>query len=131
MATTPELSALKTQLIEAGGRYCLGAYVDIHGVPKGKFVPVGHFEDFAKGSELYTGYALDGLGQSPNDDEIASVPDLDRGVQLPWNQEVMWYPADLTFHSAPYEVSSRVIFGRVLEEARSMAFTFNLGIECE
>jgi len=50
--------------------------VDLHGVPKGKIVPIAHFEDFARGSELYTGYALDGLGQSPNDDEIASVPDL-------------------------------------------------------
>ena len=43
---------------------------------------VFRIEDFARGSELYTGYALDGIGQSPNDDEVASVPDLDRGVAL-------------------------------------------------
>ncbi len=129
--TDAELSAIKQDLAARGVKYCVGAYVDIHGAPKGKVVPIGHFEDFARGSELYTGYALDGLGQSPNDDEIASVPDLTRGVQLPWQPEVMWYPADLSFHGQPYEVSTRVIFGRVLEEARSLGYIFNLGIECE
>ncbi len=126
-----DLAALKQELLAKGVKYCLGAYVDLHGVPKGKIVPIAHFEDFAHGSELYTGYALDGVGQSPNDDEVASLPDLTRGVQLPWQPEVMWYPADLTFHGEPYEVSTRVVFGRVLEQARALGYTFNLGIECE
>jgi glutamine synthetase len=126
-----ELSTIKQDLVARGVKYCVGAYVDIHGVPKGKIVPIGHFEDFANGSELYTGYALDGLGQSPNDDEIASVPDLARGVQLPWQPEVMWYPADNTFHGAPYPISTRVAFRKVLAQAAEMGFGFNLGIECE
>ncbi len=51
--------------LEAKGvKYCLGAYVDIHGIPKGKVVPIDHLEHMAHGSELYTGYALDGLGQA-------------------------------------------------------------------
>ena len=82
MIDTAQIADIKSTLLEKGVKYCLGAYVDIHGCPKGKVVPVAHFEDFARGSELYTGYALDGLGQLPNDDEIASLPDLDRGVQL-------------------------------------------------
>src|SRR5262249_6492967 len=67
-ASSAKLKTLKSKLIRQGVKYCLGAYVDIHGVPKGKFVPIEHFEHFAHGSELYTGYALDGLGQEPNDD---------------------------------------------------------------
>jgi len=129
MATTPELSALKAQLIEAGVRYCLGAYVDIHGVPKGKFVPVSHFEHFAKGSELYTGYALDGLGQQPNEDEISSVPDLERWVQVPWRKELAWFPADNHFHGQPYPLNTRVLLKKVLAEAAKLGFGFNLGIE--
>ena len=130
-SAAPDLAEVKRGLIERGVKYCLGAYVDLHGVPKGKVVPIGHFEDFARGSELYTGYALDGIGQSPNDDEVASLPDLERGVQLPWQPEVMWYPADLTFHTQPYDVSTRVIFRRVLQQARDLGYDFNLGIECE
>ena len=131
MSHSNDFTVLKNDLISRGVKYCIGAYVDIHGVPKGKVVPVAHFEDFAGGSELYTGYALDGLGQSPNDDEIASIPDLNRGVQLPWQPDVMWYPANLLYHGKPYEVSTRVVFEKVLGEAAKMGFGFNLGIECE
>lgn len=122
---------VKGRLEAAGVKYCVGAYVDIHGVPKGKFVPLSHFEHFAKGSELYTGYALDGLGQSPNDDEIASVPDLDGCVILPWNKEVAWFPADNTFHGEPYAINTRVALKRQLAKAAEMGFGMNLGIECE
>ncbi len=125
------LTDLKQQLRARGVKYCVGAYVDIHGVPKGKVVPVDHFEHFAEGSELYTGYALDGLGQGPNDDEIASVPDVRGIIQLPWNQEIAWFPADLYFHGKPYELSTRVVLGKVLQEAEAMGFRCNLGIECE
>jgi len=131
MKTDQEILALQADLKAKGVKYCLGAYPDIHGVPKGKFVPIDHFLHFAHGSELYTGYALDGLGQSPNDDEIASLPDLDRGFQIPWKPEVAWFPADNTFHGAPYEISSRVALKKVLTEAASLGFGMNLGIECE
>jgi glutamine synthetase len=129
--TNTDLAALKRKLTDAGVRYCLGAYVDIHGVPKGKFVPISHFEQFARGSELYTGYALDGLGQAPNDDEISSVPDLERGVQVPWRKELAWFPADNHFRGQPYPLSTRVVLKRVLEEAARLGYGFNLGIECE
>lgn len=131
MSSTQDLTLLRDELKAKGVKYCVGAYVDIHGVPKGKFVPIDHFVHFAEGSELYTGYALDGLGQSPNDDEIASVPDLDRGCILPWNREVAFYPADNTFKGDPYEVNTRVALKKVLAEAASMGFGMNLGIECE
>jgi glutamine synthetase len=124
-------SELKNQLKAKGVKYCVGAYVDIHGVAKGKFVPIDHFEHFAAGSELYTGYALDGLGQSPNDDEIASLPDTDHIIQLPWQPEVAWMPADNTFKGEPYEVNTRVALKKVLAEAEAMGFSVNLGIECE
>jgi glutamine synthetase len=125
------LKSLKQKLVEQGVKYCVGAYVDIHGVPKGKFVPIEHFEHFARGSELYTGYALDGLGQEPNDDEISSVPDLNHIIQLPWWKEVAWMPADNEFHGQPYPLNSRVLLKQILGEAAQLGFTFNLGIECE
>jgi len=121
----------KNALAAKGVKYCIGAYTDIHGIPKGKVVPIGHFENFASGSELYTGYALDGLGQGPNDDEIASLPDLERGFQLPWNQEIAWFPADNTFHGEPYALNTRVALKKQLEAAKAMGFGFNLGIEGE
>lgn len=126
-----DLEAFKQKLIDDGIKYCVGAYVDIHGVPKGKVVPVDSFVKFAKGSERYTGYALDGMGQGPSDDEITSVPDLDSYIQLPWNKEVAWFCADNHFQGEPYPISTRVALQNVVEEARKMGYGLNLGIECE
>ena len=102
MKSDTEILQLQAELKARGVKYCVGAYVDIHGVPKGKFVPIDHLLHCAHGSELYTGYALDGLGQSPNDDEISSVPDLDAMTILPWRPEVAWMPADNALHGRPY-----------------------------
>ena len=33
-------AVLQQELIAKGVRYCIGAYVDIHGVPKAKVVPI-------------------------------------------------------------------------------------------
>lgn len=126
-----QIAAIQGDLEKAGVKYCAGNYVDLHGVPKGKVVPLSHFPEFAAGSELYTGYALDGLGQRPNDDEIASVPDLGLIIPLPWNREVAWIPADNTLHGQPYEVNARVVLQKVLKQAEAMGFGMNLGIECE
>ena len=126
-----ELAAIEADLRKRGVKYCVGAYVDLHGVPKGKFVPLSHFKEFAHGSELYTGYALDGIGQGPNDNEIASVPDLGMIIQLPWNKEVAWMPADNTLQGEPYEVSARVILQKVLKQAAELGYGMNLGIEPE
>jgi len=114
-----------------GVKYCIGAYVDIHGVQKAKVVPLDHLPHMAHGSELYTGYALDGLGQAPNDDEIASVPDLDHVIQLPWEPKLAWMPADNAFRGEPYPLNTRVALKTQLAQAAELGFGFNLGIECE
>ena len=97
MEITEQVKIVQQQLRERGVKYCVGAFVDIHGVPKAKIVPLDHLGHMASGSERYTGYALDGLGQGPSDDEITSVPDLDHVIQLPWEPKVAWMPADNTF----------------------------------
>lgn len=128
---TPDVKKIQQELKQKGVKYCIGAYVDIHGVPKGKVVPIDHLEHMAKGSERYTGYALDGLGQAPNDDEITSIPDLGHIIQLPWEPKVAWMPADNGFQGKPYALNTRVALKNVLADAASMGYGFNLGIECE
>ncbi len=122
---------IQEQLRERGVKYCIGAYVDIHGIPKAKVVPLDHLEQMANGSERYTGYALDGLGQAPHDDEIASLPDLGHIIQLPWEPKVAWMPADNIFQGKPYALNTRVALKNVLARAAAMGLGFNLGIECE
>lgn len=131
MYTSEKIRATQEKLQQQGVRYCIGAYVDIHGVPKGKVVPIAHLSHMAHGSERYTGYALDGLGQAPNDDEITSVPDLDHIIQLPWEPKVAWMPADNHFKGKPYPLNTRVALKNVLAQAAELGMGMHLGIECE
>ncbi len=126
-----QFKQLQTQLKERGVRYAIGAYVDIYGVPKAKCVPIHHLEHMMEGSELFTGYALEGLGQGPNDDEIAALPDPNSMFILPWHRDVAWFAADNTFRGEPYPLSTRVALKRQIERAAKMGYTFNLGIEGE
>lgn len=131
MHSREEVKAIQQQLKDKGVRYCIGAYVDIHGIQKAKVVPIDHLPQMAAGSERYTGYALDGLGQAPNEDELTSVPDLRHIVQLPWEPKIAWMPADNHFQGQPYPLSTRVALQKVMAQAAQMGYGLNLGIECE
>ena len=115
-------------LAEKGVRYCLPFYVDVHGIPKTKTVPIDHFDRMMRGSELFTGAAIDGLGQGPQDDELAVHPDPDAVVQLPWRPEVAVIPGQLVYHNEPWPMCSRTILAKQIERAASHGLQFNLGI---
>jgi glutamine synthetase len=118
-------------LIDKGVEYCLPFYVDVHGIPKTKTVPVSHFDRMMRGSELFTGAALDGLGQGPHDDELAVMPDPRAVVQLPWRPNIALIPGQLSYHNQPWPMCSRTILAKQVERAAKLGLRFNLGIECE
>jgi glutamine synthetase len=126
-----EIAALKLELEQKGVQYCLPAYVDIHGIPKSKSVPISHFERAMRGSELFTGAALDGLGQDTHDDELALHPDPRGVTQLPWRPKVAWMPGNLRLHGEPWPMCSRTVLQRQLDRAARLGMRFNLGVECE
>lgn len=127
-----ELSQIKRQLAEQGVRYVFGAYTDLHGVPKSKCVPIEHFEDMARGSELYTVGALDGMGElGPNEDECVGVPDLSALTVLPWDKRYAIAPANLYLHDEPYGHDFRRLLQRQVAEADAMGYRCNMGVEPE
>jgi glutamine synthetase len=121
----------REQLRARGVSYCLSSYVDVHGVPKAKAVPIDHFSGMMSGSELFTGAAIDGLGQGPADDELSLRPDLDAITVLPWEPTVAWAPGHLHYHGAPYPMDSRTILRQQMNRLAEHGLTFKLGIETE
>jgi len=90
-----DVSELKDFCLNQGVKYGIASYVDVHGASKGKFVPVNHFGQMFKGSELFTGAALDGVPQDISDDEVAAMPDISGLTVCHWNPELVWFPSDL------------------------------------
>lgn len=122
----------REQLETAGVTTLFGAYVDIHGVPKSKAVPIGHYEDYLAGSELYTVGALEGMGElGPNEDECVGLPDLDSLTVLPWDTRYAVAAADLEFHGKPYSHDSRAVLKRQIAAAAAQGYVMNMGVEPE
>ena len=129
--SAPDWQQIKTDLADQGVRYALASFVDLHGMSKAKAVPLPHLGQMARGSELFTGAALDGVPQEVSDDEVAAVPDPGSLTILPWQKEVAWFASDLHLGGQPFGACSRNVLHRVRAEAAAMGFRFNLGIETE
>ena len=129
--SSPDWPQIKSDLEQKGVRYALASFVDLHGMAKAKAVPLGHLGQMARGSELFTGAALDGVPQEVSDDEVAAVPDPASLTILPWQKEVAWFASDLHLRGEPFEACSRNVLHRVRAEAAAMGYRFNLGIETE
>ena len=129
--SSPDWQQIKTDLEQKGVRYALASFVDLHGMAKAKAVPLAHLGQMARGSELFTGAALDGVPQEVSDDEVATMPDPASLTVLPWQQEVAWFASDLHLRGEPFEACSRNVLHRVRAEAAAMGYRFNLGIETE
>ena len=125
------LDGVRDRLRAAGVEYCMATYADGHGIAKCKTVPLDHFHSMMHGSELFTGAALDMLGQSPADDELAVWPDPDAVVQLPWRPQMAFAPGNLYLRGEPYPMCSRTVLSRQTERARERGYVFQLGIETE
>ncbi len=122
----------KRSLLEAGVEYAFGAWVDTHGRPKAKFVPMEHFESLASGSEMYTTQALDGMGKlGPQAPDQAILPDLNTLTICTWDHRFVWMTGDLYWKGEPYEFCSRSILKRNLATAAEKGFAMALGIEPE
>lgn len=131
LAQATSAAQLKADLIARGVRYALASFVDLHGVCKAKAVPIDHLESMARGSELFTGAALDGVPQEISDDEVAALPDLSSATVLPWNPDTVWFASSLQLGGSPFDACSRTILSRVQDQAAALGLRFNLGIETE
>ncbi len=112
-------------------KYLIPSYVEMHGVPKTKMVPIAHLEKMLGGSELFTGAALDGVPQDVSDEEVGAHPDSESCMIVPWRDDCAWFASDLWTKGKPFPACSRGILKRVLSDAADMGYRVNCGIEAE
>ncbi|KQT50417.1 glutamine synthetase [Methylobacterium sp. Leaf456] len=129
--TDDGLRALHDELHASGVRTLVAAFVDLHGLPKGKLVPLERLSEWAAGAERHTAYSMEGFGSWQETDEVTALPDLSRLIRLPWEPDRAWAPADLAVEGKPFPMSTRFVLKTVLAEAEAMGFACDLGIECE
>src|SRR5438093_6191676 len=120
------------QRLEAQGvEFVFAQSVDIYGAPKAKLVPVSHLSDLEgpDGGAFFAGFAAYGMGQGPQDPDLAAVPDWDTLTILPWEPTVARFACDVYLEGKEYDLCSRTILKRVLKQLADLGYHAEVGVE--
>jgi glutamate---methylamine ligase len=116
---------------EKGINYFLISFTDLFGVQRSKLVPAASIDQMARDGAGFAGFAA-WLDMTPADPDIFAIPDPSQLIQLPWQPDVAWLPADLhSITKEPLEQAPRVVLKRVLKQAEDLGYRVKTGVECE
>ncbi|WP_373542379.1 type III glutamate--ammonia ligase [Chamaesiphon sp.] len=116
---------------DRGIRYFLISFTDLFGTQRAKMVPAQAIDRMAVDGAGFAGFAA-WLDMTPADPDILAIPDASQMIQLPWQPDVAWLPADvLTIDRQPLAQTPRLVLKRVLAQAEAMGYRVKTGVECE
>jgi glutamine synthetase len=133
LATPKDLDLIASQafLKQAGVRFVLAQFVDVHGVAKSKAVPVQHLDDLLTDGAGFAGAGAWGLGMSPHDAELMVVCDLDTLVITPWVPGYARMMGTGTVKGAPHPFDTRNVLKKQVARLSERGWTLNTGLEPE
>src|SRR5215203_4502353 len=129
--TTPSAAELRTQLTDQGVEFVFAQFVDMHGKPNAKLVPVAHLEGLFEDGAGFAGFAAGDIGQGPHDPDIAAMPDARTLTYLPWKPEIARFACDVTVEGEPWPYCPRTILRRANERALALGYRMRVGLELE
>ncbi|MCP4328294.1 MAG: glutamine synthetase [Alphaproteobacteria bacterium] len=129
----PRIPEVREQLKKAGVEYVLSSWIDLHGLPKTKPVPMSDFEELCLGKgPQFAVHSVSFVPElTPADSDQIMVPDLDAVYVCPWDPSMAVIFADLFWEGAPYNVCPRQALRRAIHEAQAAGYFGFAGIEPE
>lgn len=112
-------------------RFLLAQFVDIHGAPKAKAVPVEHADMVFGEGAGFAGFALWGFGMGPNGPDYMAVGDPSTTTLVPWMPGYARVACYGHVKGKPYDYCSRVVLKRALDALSAEGLTMYTGIEPE
>jgi glutamine synthetase len=129
--TSPSAEQLRAELDERGVEFVFAQFVDMHGKPNAKLVPVSHLAGLFEEGAGFAGFAAGDIGQGPHDPDIAAMPDPRTLTPLPWKPEIARFACDITVEGRPWPFCPRTILRNQLARAKELGFDFKIGCELE
>jgi len=116
---------------EQGIEFLFAQFVDMHGKPSAKLVPVHHLDDLFSDGAGFAGAAAGDIGQRPNDPDLAAMPDAASFTPFPWRSGVARLACDIRVEGEPWGYCPRTILRNQLARAASLGYEFKIGAELE
>jgi glutamine synthetase len=122
---------LRARAESDGVEFFFAMFVDMHGKPCAKMIPVQALSVLTGGGAGFAGFAAGPMGQTPADPDMIAVPDLDSYTLAPWQPGLAVVQCDIHVEGEPWPYTPRLILKGVLERARERGLVYNVGCEAE
>ena len=101
-----KIPEVKKYLIENNVKYIMSSWIDLHGIPKTKPVPISDFEELCIGKgPQFAVHSVSFVPElTPADSDQIMLPDLNSVYICPWDNTTAIIFADLFWEGAPYNV---------------------------
>ena len=128
-----KLPSVHKKLKNAGVKYILSSWIDLHGIPKSKPVPMADFEPLCLGKgPQFAVHSISFVPElSPADSDQVMLPDLDSVYICPWDTSTAIIFADLFWEDKPYNVCPRQALKRNMQKAQDAGYKGMAGVEPE
>ena len=133
MPTDDELATLQATLKQQGVHTLLAQFVDLHGTPKGKWVPLHQLATLVRDGAGFAGPSIWGTGlprTGPRSEYYARA-DLRTLTILPWMPGVARVACDGFVAGVPFDNCPRQVLRRATARLAQRGWTLQVGIEPE
>lgn len=114
-----------------GIEFFFAMFVDMHGKPCAKLIPMSSVDLLLGGGAGFAGFAAGPLGQTPADPDILVVPDPASYTPVPWQPGLAIVQCDPHVEGEPWPYAPRVILKNLLAKVAERGWTYNAGLEAE
>ena len=128
-----KIPAVHKKLKAAGVQYVMSSWIDLHGIPKTKPVPMSDFEQLCLGKgPQFAVHSISFVPElTPADSDQIMLPDLDSVYICPWDKTMAIIFADLYWEDKPYNVCPRQALKRNMQKAQDAGYRGMAGVEPE
>ena len=126
---TPEelAAAVERDAIE----FVFAMFVDMHGKPCAKLVPVAALDQMLAEGAGFAGHAAGPIGQTPADPDLIAMPDIATYTPVPWRPGLAILMCDPHVEGKPWPYAPRVILKNQLAALADRGMSLYAGAEPE
>ena len=122
---------IKARIADDGVEFIYAMFVEMHGKPCAKLVPVSAIDDLLEGGAGFAGFAAGPMSQTPADPDILALPDPASYTVLPWQPNVAAMQCDATVEGQEWPYAPRVILKQAVARAAGQNLVLKSGVEAE
>ncbi len=122
---------LLARIDDDGVEFIYAMFVEMHGKPCAKLVPVSAIDELLSDGAGFAGFGAGPMGQDPSSPDMLVLPDPKSYTRFPWQPNVAALQCDATVDGELWPYAPRVILRRALEQLASRDLVLKAGVEAE